>query len=462
MIKLKYKIAIPFMAVIIVIPLITMIFFNIIMHSYILKTSREDLKDAIETTNFIVKQQLIENRLSKQNQDSLALALPKLKTVLKTSKIATRTEILVFSKQGRLIYPRGFSEDTFLYDALIEAAGNANFGNTDTLQINVDNKTYLVAGNNSKQLQYKLIYVLSMENASNLIRMVNLVLFSILAAATFLGVIISILISNSISGPIRRLSETAHKIGKGEFQAVEAASTSKEFYELSSSMNTMSQNLQLYENSQKTFLQNASHELRTPLMSIQGYSEGIAKGIFADNKQAAEIICSESRRLTNLVEQLLVLSKIENNTYKINLCKINLNDIMKDYIQRINGLALKGEKQLVLSADNQHIPVWVDDELLAQVVVNIASNCIRYAKTKVEIEVYKDSNNAFIKIGDDGPGIAQEALPHIFDRFYKGREGNFGLGLSIAKSSVIAMKGSISASNSQAGAEFLIALPLAY
>lgn len=462
MIKIKYKIAIPFMIIIVVIPLVTMLIFNIIMQSYILKTSREDIKDAIETTNYLIKQQAVNNAFLRQNQEAIVATLPKLKAALKTSKIATKTEIILLSKQGKLTYPKLFSEESFLNEDIISKVSTMEFDKSDTAQqIEVNNKKYLVAKHSSKQVAFRLIYILSMDNTDGLIKTINIILFSILAIATLVSLFISLVISNSISKPIKKINVIANKIGHGEFVSLEPINTSREIFELCNSMNSMSQNLYQTENIQRKFLQNASHELRTPLMSVQGYAEGIMKGVFSDNVQAAQIICEESKRLTSLVEQLLVLSKIENNTYNINMCKINLKDIMKDYIQRINGFAIKNEKQLVLIGEEYEIPVNVDEELLSQVVVNIASNSIRFAKNRVEIHIYKDSDKAYIKISDDGCGIAAEDLPHIFDRFYKGKGGNFGLGLSIARSSIYAMKGSIQANNSDIGAEFLIILPLA-
>ncbi|HEY5585130.1 MAG TPA: HAMP domain-containing sensor histidine kinase [Ruminiclostridium sp.] len=459
--KIKYKIAIPYMIIIIVIPLITMLIFNIIMRSYILKTSNEDLKDSIEATNYLVKQQVNSNLVSKQSQEKLVTSLPKLRATLKTSKIATKTEIIVLSNQGKLIYPKSFSEDSFLNNNIIDQVKIVEFvKNGNTQQIKVDNKKYLLAKNSTKQLAFKLIYILSMDDANGLIKIINVILISILAIATLVSLFISLLISNSISKPIKKINDIANKIGYGEFVSMEPITSSKEIFELSNSMNSMSQSLHQSENSQRTFLQNASHELRTPLMSVQGYAEGIMKGVFPDNVQAAKIICEESKRLTSLVEQLLVLSRIENNTYTVNMCRTNLNNIMKDYIQRINGLAIKSEKQLTLKEENNQISVSVDEELLSQAVVNIASNSIRFAKNKVDIIIYRDNINAYIKISDDGCGIEKEDLPHIFDRFYKGKGGNFGLGLSIAKSSINAMKGNITVCNTDVGAEFLIKLPI--
>lgn len=194
-------------------------------------------------------------------------------------------------------------------------------------------------------------------------------------------------------------------------------------------------------------------------MSIQGYAEGIAKGVFPDTAKTAEIICEESKRLNTLIEELLTLSRIENNTYDQEFSVINLSDVMKEYIQKITGYAIKESKRLKLNIKDNNIIVNVSDTLLSAAVINIISNCIKYARSETEVSLFKQGDFAVIKISDDGEGVSQKDLPHIYDRFYKGKKGNFGLGLSIAKSSVEFMGGSIRAYNEN-GAVFELELPL--
>lgn len=460
MMRIKYKIAIPFMVIIFVIPLTTMIIFNIIMHAYILKTSREDLSNAVETTNFIIRQQIDNNVLERQDQKRISDTLLKLKAALKTSKIATKTEIILFSRQGKLIYPRNIPEDSFLTEKLIDEVKAADFNKNKPVQkLRIGNNNYFVTRHANKLLDYKLIYILSTDNADRLIKLVNLVLISILAIATIIGLALSLIIPKSISVPINIINTAAKKIGQGEFITIKPVTSAEEIFELSNSINSMSASLERYDRSQRTFLQNASHELRTPLMSVQGYAEGIINGVFPDNVQAARVICDESRRLTSLVEQLLVLSRIENNSNPISLKKFVLNNLMREFVQRVNGLAIQNGKQLVIK-ESSNIKVMTNEELLSQVIINIVSNCIRFAKNKVEISLSNDDNVAIIKVADDGKGISEEDLPHVFDRFYKGKGGNFGLGLAIAKSSADVLKGHIEVRNRNPGAEFLITLPL--
>jgi len=284
-------------------------------------------------------------------------------------------------------------------------------------------------------------------------------LVCIMLIAVGISSVIALVVSKSISLPIHRLTEYSKRIGKNEYLHLPEDTSSVEIYELTKSMNEMSQCIRNYDEAQKSFLQNASHELRTPLMSIQGYAEGIAKGVFSDTGKTAEIICEESRRLNQLVDELLTISRIESNHYEENLQEFNLPDLMRDYIQRINGYALKEEKVILFQALSENVLIKADDSLLSQAVINIISNCIKYAKKQVFVTIRKADNKAEIIISDDGEGISQTDLPHIFDRFYKGKKGNLGLGLSIAKAAVELMGGDIRVSNRD-GAVFTIRLPL--
>lgn len=90
--------------------------------------------------------------------------------------------------------------------------------------------------------------------------------------------------------------------------------------------------------------------------------------------------------------------------------------------------------------------------------MNIISNCMRYAKTKIDVSLFLREANAVIRIQEDGPGIREEDLPHLFERFYKGKGGNFGLGLAISKSAVQSAGGEINAYNGETGAVFEITL----
>jgi len=134
-------------------------------------------------------------------------------------------------------------------------------------------------------------------------------------------------------------------------------------------------------------------------------------------------------------------------------------ELLPELVQRLGGIEVTQKKTITLSLPQEQAIVTADEELLSCAVMNIVSNCMRYAKTKIEVSLFLREKHAVIRVQDDGPGISEEDLPHLFERFYKGKGGNFGLGLAIAKSAVQSASGKIEARNGETGAIFEIALP---
>lgn len=209
---------------------------------------------------------------------------------------------------------------------------------------------------------------------------------------------------------------------------------------------------------QQTFFQNASHELKTPLMAIQGYAEGIQAGVM-DAGGAAEVILAESDRMTELVEELLDISKINMGRQQLALSEMDVRELLYDSIRAVEPAAAGG---IAIVPDFPEEPVMVscDDTRLRRAVTNILSNGVRYARSQLRLTCRADKRHVTIRIQDDGDGIAEEDLPHIFDRFYMGRSGKSGIGLALTKEIVHLHKGTIRAYNGDTGAVFEISIPV--
>lgn len=221
----------------------------------------------------------------------------------------------------------------------------------------------------------------------------------------------------------------------------------------------MSEKLETYDKAQKTFLQNASHEFRTPLMSIQSYAEGIKYNVM-DSNTAADIIIDESKRLTHLVEELLYLSRLDTIEENYHFDKVDLNELINTCIERMNGIALKDNITIEANIAECGIKLYADEEKLFRAITNIITNCLRYAESKISIELRNSANRKVeIIISDDGPGFDTSELSNIFERFYKGKKGNMGLGLAITKNVIEKHNGIVLAENSNSGAVFRIILP---
>lgn len=209
---------------------------------------------------------------------------------------------------------------------------------------------------------------------------------------------------------------------------------------------------------QQTFFQNASHELKTPLMAIQGYAEGIQAGVM-DAGGAADVILEESDRMTELVEELLDISKIDMGRQRLTLSETDIRELLYDGIRAVEPIAAGG---IAIVPDFPEEPVMVscDDTRLRRAVTNILSNGVRYARSELCLTCRADKRHVTIRIQDDGDGIAEEDLPHIFDRFYMGKSGKSGIGLALTKEIVHLHKGTIRARNGDTGAVFEISIPV--
>lgn len=459
---LRSKIMTPFVILFVGIPLIAILLFNVVLGAYIHTSTRSNLINSANGIDTLIKQEiLVQYQAGALADATLREKLVLLRGSLKVSKLVSNTEFVIVSKAGAILFPQNFT-DSYLNDAIVAKAINQlkDVSKNEAVQFRLAGTKYFALkksiGTGLKTLEF--VYIATTQNTSELIYVLNGLLIAIFAAGSLISYFVAHRVSKSITQPVAQLNDYAKQIGKGVFVPIPQDTSSKELNELSVAMNTMSSNLKDKEQATTLYLQNSSHELRTPLMSIQGYAEGIMTGVFADDKEAAKIIHTESKRISALVDELLTLSKIENKTHKQELIDFNLPDLVKQFTSKLQGYALQEKKEIIIRCEQEFIPVSVDEALLMQGFNNILSNAIKYARTNVMIDVSVRNHQATIRISDDGDGISPSDLPHIFERFYKGKNGNFGLGLAIAKSAIEYMGGKISTSNVN-GAVFEITLP---
>lgn len=456
----------PMLLIVIIIPLISLLLFNIAMHLYIRSAAEKELTNTATVMVKLIRQEIASNRkeaLANGDDTAVADRLSALALVMRSSKLAINTELLLFNKKYELLLPKNRST-SFISDDLLtrikEILPDAAQDKTYTLASG--SEKYLVKSYSPKGLlnrRYFMVIVSSLNSAQSIIDTVNLVLIVLMLGGILAGALVALRLSASIARPILNLCSSIARIGSGEFVPVDPDTGCKELNELGRGLGRMSRQLENHEAAQKTFFQNASHELRTPLMSIQGYAEGIMKQVLPDDREAAGVIYEESRRLNDLVEELLTLSRIESGGCGENLLCTNLCDVTKDYLQRAGGLAMKTDIRIESDLPNRPVYACIDDTLLSRAVLNLIDNAVRYAKSRVLVSLSEENGMAAVAVTDDGEGISEDDLPHLFDRFYKGKKGNHGLGLSIVRSAAQCMGGSVSAQNTGAGARFILLLP---
>lgn len=211
--------------------------------------------------------------------------------------------------------------------------------------------------------------------------------------------------------------------------------------------------LKKLEQMRKDFLANVSHELKTPITSIKGFSETLLDGAM-ENQQFREkflnIILKESDRMQVLIEDLLDLSKIEQQGFRLNMAPVDMKEMIEEIRVMLEKKANAKEMSLNVNAGKQTFVIG-DVGRLKQVFINLINNAILYtpAGGDVSVELFEDVDYVYVKVSDTGIGIRKEEIPRIFERFYrvdKARSrntGGTGLGLSIVKHLVEAHEGTI-------------------
>jgi heavy metal sensor kinase len=270
--------------------------------------------------------------------------------------------------------------------------------------------------------------------------------------------------------PVDAMVEAARRIEAEDLtKRLPDLSSGDELARLAAVLNDMLARLERSFGAVRRFSADAAHELRTPLTILKGEIEvalqsSQASGAIRDSLASC---LEEVDRLNSLVEDLLLMARMEGNALSVPPSRVNLVDVIEDAAPALSELAARAGNSCTTAAAR---PLWVEgyDSLLFRLVFNLAENAIKYtpAGGRIELVLEQQDGSAVLQVIDNGPGIAPESQEHIFDRFYRGdpaREGDgTGLGLALVRSIVELHHGQISVSSAPGkGSRFRVTLPLA-
>ncbi|MFD2370626.1 sensor histidine kinase [Brevibacillus sp. GCM10020057] len=276
-------------------------------------------------------------------------------------------------------------------------------------------------------------------------------------------ILLSFFMTKSIVHPLNQLVKEIKKVQFRRFSEVRRIPARGEIAEVSESVYSMAQELDRFHEIQRQFLQNASHELKTPLMSIQGYAEGIRDGVFQDQaaKQGLDIIVAETNRLKHIVTEIILLAKLESEDNLFHPAYHSATKLVEQAVERLHPIRLQQNVTISVHCQGADPVLYVDADKVLQALLNIVGNALRHAKEHIEIRLVTEKRHAIIEVIDDGEGIPDDLLPHLFHRFVKGKQGEVGLGLAISRAIVERSGGTIEVRNGVvAGAIFRLNLPL--
>ena len=282
--------------------------------------------------------------------------------------------------------------------------------------------------------------------------------------------VVAALLGRRLAGPVHAAVAATHRIADGDLATRVVRpdlAPDDELVVLADSINTMADRLARARDQERSFLLSVSHDLRTPMTSIRGYAEAIADGTIDDPKRAAGVILGESRRLERLVGDLLDLAKLDADRFELNIVSADISDIAVGVAEGFGPEIRDAGLHLVTQVEpGPRFDAPVDVDRLAQVVANLVTNAVSFARTTVAVTVRVDGASCAIDVSDDGQGIAADHLPHVFDRLYQAdnqrnrRSSGSGLGLAIVAELVGRMGGTVVvASQVDGGTTFTVRLP---
>ncbi|WP_424765663.1 sensor histidine kinase [Paenibacillus sp. sgz302251] len=298
------------------------------------------------------------------------------------------------------------------------------------------------------------------------------------------SLLLTYFVSRSIIRPIKKLEAAALQIKDGDLSHKVVPTTKGEIGQLSVAFedmrvrlkNSIDQSLQ-YEENRKMLLSHISHDLKTPISAIKGYVEGIMDGIAnTDEKRQRymETIYRKATDMDQLIDELFLFSKLDLQTVAFDFKSFDIIRYLDHFMdeQRFD-LEKSGVKLQYTRPETEALSITADPEKLSRVLTNILNNCVKYMgqqpapkNKEIVVHVKELEQYALVEIEDTGPGIEEEALPYIFDRFYRAEQsrnsetGGSGLGLAIVKQIIEGHGGEVWAENAEkGGARFCLKLP---
>ena len=302
-----------------------------------------------------------------------------------------------------------------------------------------------------------LAYTLS-SVINNMIHVKIPVLLEIIVPSLIIGLLVTGFMSKWFFDPVKKLLSAMEKVADGDFSTrLETKSSSKEIREIYSGFNLMASELGAIEILQTNFVSNVSHEFKTPINAIEGYSTLLQgdENLSDEQKQYVDKIMFNTKRLSDLVGSILLLSKIENQPIPSNQTTFRLDEQVRQSIVALEPAWSK--KDIEFDVEMDSIEYTGNESMMHHIWDNLIGNAIKFNPEcgLICIRLARQNNDVVFTIEDSGPGISDEAKKHIFDKFYQGDsphkdEGN-GLGLALVKKILSVSNGEISVENIDGG-----------
>ena len=273
------------------------------------------------------------------------------------------------------------------------------------------------------------------------------------AIAAVLACVIGYFVSRGMAQPIQRITSTAKQIRNGDLTARTGVTGADEIGQLGETFDDMATTIERDIKLEHRLTGDVAHELRTPLMAMQATVEAMQDGVLPADDEHLEVVASEVRRLSRLIDAMLKLSRLENGTTEVKVEKTDMVYLVRSLVSAQHQLFHERGLHLRFVDETSHGELYadVDPDLIREAIVNLMSNAMRYTNADgwVKVSLRQDRSDVLIAVQDTGIGIAKEDIPQTFSRFWRSdvsRErvsGGLGVGLAITKEIVDKHNGTI-------------------
>jgi Signal transduction histidine kinase len=313
-----------------------------------------------------------------------------------------------------------------------------------------------------------LRFITSMDETDKSVRIISIIFIWIGLLVVLISGLVSVFLSNSIIKPLKEVTNTAEKMASGRLSERCSKKYDDEIGKLSDTLNYMAREIENKEQLKNEFISSVSHELRTPLTSIKGWAITLNSGNFSSDptlKGGLDIIEKESDRLTHMVEELLDFSRFVSGKITLQKSKVDIEALMKQIERQLSPRANVENIRFALICEDGLPHIIGDENRLKQVFINILDNGFKFSPKNSEIvfSAARSGNLLKIIVKDNGCGIPGEDLPHVKEKFYKGKssKSKTGLGLSICDEIVKLHGGKLEITSELGkGTEVVVLLPI--
>ncbi|OOM73934.1 HAMP domain-containing sensor histidine kinase [Clostridium sp. BL-8] len=370
--------------------------------------------------------------------------LDKLNAIIDMASVGANSDITVSNKSGYIYLHSEFEDNKNLEDKpSISDKDVALLNEGKPVEYINDHYTYIYPIIENDEYEGYIAMTAPLSIISKQLHRIYLIVWiSALGAMIFASVVLSLVSKKILINPLAEINNAAKRFANGEVNRRVRLESQDEIGELANSFNIMAESLEKVENNRRDFISNVSHELRSPITSIKGFIAGIIDGVIPKDKEGyyLDIVYSEIKRLTRLINDLLDLSAIESGKLKFDMKKIDINELVRLCV--INNEQNIKEKHITLKIDLQDENCYVkaDEDRTMQVITNLLDNAIKYCSSDglIRISTHYKGSKVFVQIYNNGPQIAEDEIRHIWNRFYKSDKSrtnkvSTGLGLPIVR-----------------------------